>query len=95
MGLSIEQKRAHARDLCVKAFGLDPEPEHAEFEVHDADGMVQACAGGPREAALTEAMNYALHYAQDGPVSVFEVLRIRLTKPPNVGIEPTATRRLE
>lgn len=34
MGLSSEQKRAHARDLCVTVFGLDP--ERAEFEAQDA-----------------------------------------------------------
>lgn len=49
--------------------------DHASFEVHDADGM---CAGsnGPREDALRDAMRFASVYSQDGPVQVFEVLRV-------------------
>ena len=78
MGLSVEQRRAEARDACVREFGLDPAADTAEFEVQDADGMVQACAGGPRADALREAMHYAAQYAQDGPVRVFEVLRIQV-----------------
>lgn len=51
-------------------------PENATFEVCDADGIVQAETRGPREQALRDAEHYAFMYGQDGPVQVFEVLRV-------------------
>jgi len=60
-----------------------------EFEVWQGDEMV-ASASGPREDALREAMHYAVQYAQDGPVRVFEVTR---TLMPNVGVDLTTTAR--
>ena len=51
-------------------------PDDATFEVCDADGIVQAETRGPREQAMADAYHYALMYGQDGPVQVFEVLRV-------------------
>jgi len=45
-----------------------------EFEVWQGDEMA-ASASGPRDTALREAMHYAVQYAQDGQVRVFEVTR--------------------
>lgn len=67
------------RDTCVAETPLYTMPEKvAEFEVQDSDGMVQAVASGPRAAAFNEAMNYARQYEQDGPVTIWEVLRVQL-----------------
>lgn len=47
------------------------------FEVWQNDEMVASCSG-PEPQALTEATYYASQYAQDGPVSVFRVSRVRI-----------------
>lgn len=47
------------------------------FEVWQNDEMVASCSG-PEPQALTEAKHYASQYAQDGPVSVFRVSRVRI-----------------
>lgn len=51
-------------------------PAITEFEVQDELGVSCAGASGPRDKALQEAMSYAGQYAQDGPVRVFEVVRV-------------------
>lgn len=54
----------------------------AEFELWQ-DEMPVAMSSGPREAALAEMRHYAAVYGQDGPVTVYEVIRraIDLTAP--------------
>ena len=65
------------RDTCIAEVPLYAIPaDVAEFEVQDADGMVQAVAGGPRAEAFREALHYARQYEQDGPVTMWEVLRV-------------------
>ena len=67
------------RDTCISETPLYAMPaDVAEFEVQDADGMVQAVAGGPRAEAFREALHYARQYEQDGPVTMWEVLRVQL-----------------
>lgn len=51
-------------------------PARTDFEVQDELGVSCASASGPREAALREILCYAAQYAQDGPVRVFEVVRV-------------------
>lgn len=54
-------------------------PDNACFEVHNADGCVEASAVGPRELALKEIQHYAFMYGLDGPVKIYEVIRLKLT----------------
>lgn len=54
-----------------------PDVTDVRFEVWQNDEMVASCSG-PEPQALTEAKHYASQYAQDGPVSVFRVSRVRI-----------------
>jgi hypothetical protein len=48
--------------------------DEVEFELH-CDGDFAASASGPRERAWSEIQHYAAQYAQDGPVTIYEVTR--------------------
>lgn len=72
-GVSVaELVRAFAR-----AVGANHSPlmsDTAEFEVWQGDDM-QASTSGPRADALREAQHYATQYVEDGPVTIYEVIR--------------------
>lgn len=46
-----------------------PPVEYRTFEVWQ-DGVMVASASGPREAAFSEALHYAMVYGQDGPCQI-------------------------
>lgn len=50
--------------------------DYACFEICDEEGCQQASAEGPREEALKEAIHYFHQYGLDGPMQIFEVIRI-------------------
>ena len=50
--------------------------DYAYFEICDEDGCQQASAEGPMEEALKEAIHNAHQYGLDGPMQIFEVIRI-------------------
>jgi hypothetical protein len=50
--------------------------DYACFEIYDKDGCPQASTEGPREEALKEAIHYVHQYGLDGPMQIFEVIRI-------------------
>lgn len=61
--------------------------DEAEFELHAADGICVAAASGQREEAWREIQHYAVQYAKEGPLTIYEVTR----KPVSV-IGPDASR---
>jgi hypothetical protein len=71
MATAIKQREQGAKDARTPDF-ID-----VSFEVWQNDEMVASCSG-PEPRALTEAKHYASQYAQDGPVSVFRVSRVRI-----------------
>lgn len=74
--------RAISREVVAILAGPSAE---AEFEILVDDEWV-AGASGPRERAMAEAMHYAVQYAEDGQVTIFEVTRRQLTTPAASGI---------
>jgi hypothetical protein len=52
----------------------DHSADHAEFELH-CDGEWVAGASGPRARTWREIQHYAVQYAQDGLIEIFEVTR--------------------
>jgi len=53
----------------------NPNSTEAEFQVWMEDDTFCADTMGPRDRALSEARNYAMQYAQDGPVRIEEITR--------------------
>lgn len=49
----------------------------ADFEVWVND-QIEAQTSGPRDLALAEARHYAMQYASDGRVEIYEVKRTRI-----------------
>ena len=77
---------AYAASMAEKVEVVQPQPTEdartpdsidVSYEVWQHDEMVASCSG-PEPQALTEAKHYASQYAQDGPVSVFRVSRVRI-----------------
>lgn len=75
-----------ARAISREVVAILAEPSaEAEFEILVDDEWV-AGASGPRERAMAEAMHYAVQYAEDGQVTIFEVTRRQLSTPAASGI---------
>jgi hypothetical protein len=55
--------------------------DEAEFELHTKDGICLAGASGPRAAAWAEIQHYAAQYADEGPLTIYEVTRKPVTVP--------------
>lgn len=49
--------------------------EEAEFELHGQDGICLAGASGLRPDAWAEIQHYAAQYADEGPLTIYEVTR--------------------
>lgn len=80
--LTLEDLEAF-RAECVREIKQEAVSENSEFELWQ-DGMMMASASGLREDALREVQHYADQYIQDGPIEMFEVVRIPLSQPATI-----------
>lgn len=80
-GLDVPSAQKYA-DAILKALHLSGtaalalmDDEWCDFEVHES-GLMVAATSGRHDQALGEAMRYAQHYAEDGPVTVVRLIEI-------------------
>lgn len=68
------QHDSHSAEHLAAVLGLDE-----EYELHQNDECVAGTSG---KNALSEIMNYARQYSQDGPVEIFKVTRTKINPDP-------------
>jgi hypothetical protein len=75
-----EQHFIFMADMLTKAISrVVPVSDDEEYELHQNDEWV---AGASGKNALSEIMNYARQYSQDGPVEIFKVTRTKINPDP-------------
>jgi nitroreductase len=57
----------------------DVQTDEAEFFIEDAGGMFLASTQGQRAEAWSEIQHYAAQYADEGPITIYEITRTKVS----------------